>query len=143
VTLVILTVAFAVMVRRAVMRSAVVPSLQTSQMTFSALERAHLDRCLDIARHLVEVALKRAYARVRIREAGRVDNDPGLNHGKAMLHETIEILTESCHPLVLAGLAALDISRPRRLQLVQNVIWVVSRVLAVVVGVNVIMRLPT
>jgi hypothetical protein len=131
------------MVRRAVMGSAVVPSLQTPQMTFSALEQAHLDRCLDVTRHLIEVPLKRAYACVRIREAGRVDNDPGLNNGKAMLHETIEILTESCHPLVLASLAALDISRPRRLQSVQNVIWVVGRVLAVVVGVNVIMRLAT
>jgi hypothetical protein len=125
------------------MRSAVVPSLQTSQMTFSALERAHLDRCLDITRHLIEVSLKRTYACVRIREAGRVDNDPGLDSGDSMLHQTIEILTESCHPFVLTRLAALDISRPRRLQSVQDVIWVVGRILAVVVGVNVIMRLRT
>jgi hypothetical protein len=131
------------MVRRAVMGSAVIPSLQTPQMTFSALERAHLDRCLDVACHLIEVALKRAYACVRIREAGRVDNDPGLDSGNSMLHQTIKILTKSCHPFVFAGLAALDISRPRCLKSVQNLIWVFDRVLAVVVGVNVIMRLPT
>jgi hypothetical protein len=85
-SLTILAASFAVMIRRAVMRSVVVSSLQTFQMTFSALERAHLDRCLDVACHLIEVALKRAYACVRIREAGRVDEDPRLDGGKAMLH---------------------------------------------------------
>jgi hypothetical protein len=142
-TLVILTASFAVMIRRAVMRSVVVSSFQTPQIAFGALERAQLNRCLDVGRHLVEVALKKAHARVLMSEAGRVDDNPGLDSGNSMLHQTIEILTESFHPLVLAGFRALGILRPRRLQRVQNVIWVVGRVLAVVMGVKVIMRLAT
>jgi hypothetical protein len=90
-----------------------VASQQTPKVTLaSTLERAHLNRRLDVASHLVKVALKGAYARIRIRKTGRVDGDPGLYGRHALLHQVIEILTEPCHPLVLAGLEALSIPWP-------------------------------